>query len=120
MKKNFGPNKASYFLIVFNSLQEEILQISHDGLTAGHINFHVPSAELKADITGPVYPSMSRTMSSCHECQHRKTPSTRPAEFLQPTRTPLRAFQQIGMDVFGIFPTSSGNKRIIVATDYLI
>ncbi|KAM7298963.1 DDE-type integrase/transposase/recombinase [Ixodes scapularis] len=57
---------------------------------------------------------------SCHECQRRKKPPTRPAGLLQPISPPTAPFQQIGMDLLGPFPPStSGNRWIIVATDYL-
>ncbi|KAM7284556.1 hypothetical protein ISCGN_001650 [Ixodes scapularis] len=57
---------------------------------------------------------------SCHECQRRKKPPTKPAGLLQPISPPTAPFQQIGMDLLGPFPPStSGNRWIIVATDYL-
>lgn len=47
-------------------------------------------------------------------------PPTKPAGFLQPIDPPEVPFQQVGMDLLGPFPlSSSGNKWIIVATDYL-
>ena len=44
----------------------------------------------------------------------------KPAGLLQPICTPTGPSQQIGMDLLGPFPPStSGNRWIIVATDYL-
>ncbi|KAM7311133.1 DDE-type integrase/transposase/recombinase [Ixodes scapularis] len=70
------------------------------------------------------WPKLPKTVHlytrSCHECQRRKKPPTRPAGLLQPISPPTAPFQQIGMDLLGPFPPStSGNRWIIVATDYL-
>ncbi|KAM7303519.1 DDE-type integrase/transposase/recombinase [Ixodes scapularis] len=84
-------------------------------VTAGHWPVFVKS------ITGPSSPKTVHLYTrSCHECQRRKKPPTRPAGLLQPISPPTAPFQQIGMDLLGPFPPStSGNRWIIVATDYL-
>lgn len=44
----------------------------------------------------------------------------KPAGLLQPVEPPRAPFQQVGMDLLGPFPKSStGNRWIVVATDYL-
>lgn len=56
----------------------------------------------------------------CRDCQRRKTPPEKPAGLLQPIDPPKAPFQQVGMDLLGpIPPSSSGNKWIVVAKDYL-
>ncbi|KAM7314070.1 DDE-type integrase/transposase/recombinase [Ixodes scapularis] len=56
-------------------------------------------------------------------CQRRQKPPTKPSGLLHPIPPPpppSMPFQQIGMDLLGPLPPStSGNRWIIVATDYL-
>ncbi|KAM7287669.1 WAS/WASL-interacting protein family member 2-like [Ixodes scapularis] len=57
---------------------------------------------------------------SCHECQRREKPPSKPAGLLQPMAPPIAPFQQIGMDLLGVFPPSTlGDHWITVAADYL-
>lgn len=121
VKKNFSPNKAAYLLVVPKSLREEILQASHDEPMAGHLGFTRTLRRIQERYYWPRLSSdVAHYVKSCRECQRRKTPPKRPAGFLQPIRPPSRPFQEVGMDLLGPFPTSTtGNKWIIVATDYL-
>lgn len=121
VKKNFAPNKVAYLLVVPSSLREEILQALHDEPTAGHLGFTRTLRRIQDRYYWPrLSADVARYVKSCRECQRRKRPPTRPAGLLQPIQPPSRPFQQIGMDLLGPFPTStSGNKWIIVATDYL-
>lgn len=50
----------------------------------------------------------------------RKIPPLKPAGLLKPIEPPKVPFEQVGMDLLGPFPvSSSGNRWIIVATDYM-
>ncbi|UYV84803.1 K02A2.6-like, partial [Cordylochernes scorpioides] len=53
-------------------------------------------------------------------CQRRKHQPQLPSGHLQPIPVPEVAFEKVGMDLLGRFPTSEGGNRwIIVCTDYL-
>lgn len=59
-------------------------------------------------------------MKSCCECQRRKAPSLNPSGLLQLIEPPRAPFDQVGMDIIGLFPLSAdSNKWVIVSTDYL-
>ncbi|UYV72436.1 K02A2.6-like, partial [Cordylochernes scorpioides] len=56
----------------------------------------------------------------CSDCQRRKHQPQLPSGQLQPIPVPEVAFEKVGMDLLGRFPTSEGGNRwIIVCTDYL-
>ncbi|KAK8777518.1 hypothetical protein V5799_029140 [Amblyomma americanum] len=121
VKKNFTANKTAYLLVVPTCLREEVLQASHDEPTAGHLGFTRTLRRIQDKYYWPrLSADVAHYVKTCRDCQRRKTPPTRPAGFLNPIEPPSRPFQQIGMDLLGPFPTStSGNKWIIIATDYL-
>lgn len=121
VKKNFAPNKTTYLIVVPSNLREEILQASHDEPTAGHLGYARTLRRIQEKFYWPRLPTdVARYVKTCRECQRRKRPPTRPAGLLNPIPPPAKPFQQIGMDLLGPFPTStSGNRMIIVATDYL-
>lgn len=63
---------------------------------------------------------VKRYVQTCLDCHRRKPPSVKPAGLLHPVQVPATPFAQVGMDYLGPFPTSTtGNRWIIVATDYL-
>ncbi|KAM7303262.1 DDE-type integrase/transposase/recombinase [Ixodes scapularis] len=120
-KENFSDNSKAWLLVVPSSLQGEIFQACHDDPTAGHLGYSRTLARIREKY---YWPKLAKTVHhytrSCHECQRRKKPPTKPAGLLQPIAPPSAPFQQIGMDLLGPFPTSTqGNRWIIVATDYL-
>ncbi|KAK8759172.1 hypothetical protein V5799_003195 [Amblyomma americanum] len=119
--KNFTANKTAYLLVVPTCLREEVLQASHDEPTAGHLGFTRTLHRIQDKYYRPrLSADVAHYVKTCRDCQRRKTPPTRPAGFLSPVEPPTRLFQQIGMHMLGPSPTStSGNKWIIIATDYL-
>ena len=121
LKKTFSPLRANYLLVVPSALRPEVLQALHDDPTAGHLGFSRTLARIQEKYYWPrLSADVAHYVRTCRDCQRRKTPPTRPAGLLQPIEPPRRPFQQIGMDLLGPFPTStSGNKWIVVATDYL-
>ncbi|KAM7293326.1 DDE-type integrase/transposase/recombinase [Ixodes scapularis] len=119
--ENFSDNSTAWLLVVPSSLQEELFQACHDDPTAGHLGYSRTLARIREKY---YWPKLAKTVHhytrSCHECQRRKKPPTRPAGLLQPIAPPSAPFQQIGMDLLGPFkPSTQGNRWIIVATDYL-
>ncbi|KAM7294064.1 Transposon Ty3-G Gag-Pol polyprotein [Ixodes scapularis] len=120
-KENFGDNNSPWLLVIPTDLREEIFQACHDDPTSGHLGYSRTLARIREKYYWPKLPKTVHLYTrSCHECQRRKKPPTRPAGLLQPISPPTAPFQQIGMDLLGPFPPStSGNRWIIVATDYL-
>ncbi|XP_072143827.1 retrovirus-related Pol polyprotein from transposon 412 isoform X2 [Dermacentor andersoni] len=121
VKKNFSPVRANYLLVVPSGLRPEVLHALHDDPTAGHLGFSRTLSRIQEKYYWPrLTADVTRYVRTWRDCQRRKTPPTRPAGLLQPIEPPCRPFQQIGMDLLGPFPTSiTGNKWIVVATDYL-
>ncbi|KAM7303021.1 DDE-type integrase/transposase/recombinase [Ixodes scapularis] len=119
-KENFGNNNTPWLLVIPSDLRE-IFQACHDDPTSGHLGYSRTLARIREKYYWPKLPKTVHLYTrSCHECQRRKKPPTRPAGLLQPISPPTAPFQQIGMDLLGPFPPStSGNRWIIVATDYL-
>ncbi|UYV65326.1 hypothetical protein LAZ67_3003950, partial [Cordylochernes scorpioides] len=64
--------------------------------------------------------TVRRYVAHCSDCQRRKHQPQLPSGHLQPIPVPEVAFEKVGMDLLGRFPTSEGGNRwIIVCTDYL-
>ncbi|UYV77521.1 K02A2.6-like, partial [Cordylochernes scorpioides] len=74
---------------------------------------------------GNALPSFGLSINSDHmsldsHCQRRKHQPQLLSGHLQPIPVPTVAFEKVGMDLLGRFPTSEGGNRwIIVCTDYL-
>lgn len=120
-KRNFASSGSNYLLVIPRLLRNEILQACHDEPSAGHFGYARTLARIKQRY---YWPKLSATVRqyvrTCRDCQRRKAPPGQPAGLLQPVQVPSLPFQQVGMDLLGPFPTSTtGNKWIIVATDYL-
>ncbi|KAM7293325.1 DDE-type integrase/transposase/recombinase [Ixodes scapularis] len=120
-KENFGDSNTPWLLVIPTDLREEIFQACHDDPTSGHLGYSRTLARIREKYYSPKLPQAVHVYTrSCHECQRRKKPPTKPAGLLQPISPPTAPFQQIGMDLLGPFPPSTlGNRWIIVATDYL-
>ncbi|KAM7282037.1 DDE-type integrase/transposase/recombinase [Ixodes scapularis] len=121
LQEELRNEQPAWLLVIPASLREEIFQACHDDPTAGHLGYSRTLARIREKY---YWPKLAKTVHhytrSCHECQRRKKPPTRPAGLLQPIPPPSAPFQQIGMDLLGPFPPSTqGNRWIIVATDYL-
>ncbi|UYV67832.1 hypothetical protein LAZ67_5002180, partial [Cordylochernes scorpioides] len=64
--------------------------------------------------------TVRKYVAHCSDCQRRKHQPQLPSGHLQPIPVPEVAFEKVGMDLLGRFPTSEGGNRwIIVCTDYL-
>ncbi|KAM7298103.1 Transposon Ty3-I Gag-Pol polyprotein [Ixodes scapularis] len=121
-KDNFVNNNNTAWVLVFPaSLRDEIFQGCHDDPTAGHLGYSRTLARIREKYYWPRLPkTVHLYIRSCHECQRRKKPPTKPSGLLRPISPPYMPFQQIRMDLLGPFPPStSGIRWIIVATDYL-
>ncbi|UYV82719.1 hypothetical protein LAZ67_22000665, partial [Cordylochernes scorpioides] len=64
--------------------------------------------------------ALRKIADQLQNCQRRKHQPQLPSGHLQPIPVPEVAFEKVGMDLLGRFPTSEGGNRwIIVCTDYL-
>lgn len=120
-KKSFHPTSAPYLLVVPRCIRDDVLYACHDTPSSGHLGFTRTLARVRRRYYWSKFAAtVKHYVTTCRECQRRKTPPTRPPGFLQPIDPPNLPFQQVGMDLLGPFPLSStGNKWIVVATDYL-
>ncbi|UYV64450.1 hypothetical protein LAZ67_3000767, partial [Cordylochernes scorpioides] len=119
-KKNPSVTGDPWLLIVPKNKQKELLENMHDHPTSGHMGIKRTYNRLKSKY---FWPSMLKTVeeyvSSCPECQFRKTPSQLPQGLLQPIPPASRPFEKMGIDLMGRFPESGrGNSWILVCTDY--
>ena len=57
-------------------------------------------------------------IQSCDVCQRVKHKFDKPALSLHPVPVKLGAWQQIGIDLVGLPPETSGDKYIMTVTDY--
>ncbi|UYV77053.1 K02A2.6-like [Cordylochernes scorpioides] len=97
-RPTFAPGNP-WLLVIPKTKQLELLEQMHDHPTSGHM--------------------VEKYVSSCPECQFRKTPSQQPSGQLQPIPPASIPFERIGIDLLGRFPKSiNGNRWIVVCTDY--
>ncbi|UYV71083.1 K02A2.6-like, partial [Cordylochernes scorpioides] len=119
-KKNPFVTGDPWLLIVPKNKQKELLENMHDHPTSGHMGIKRTYNRLKSKY---FWPSMLKTVeeyvSSCPECQFRKTPSQLPQGLLPLIPPASRPFEKMGIDLMGRFPKSGkGNSWILVCTDY--
>ncbi|GBM50825.1 Retrovirus-related Pol polyprotein from transposon 412 [Araneus ventricosus] len=93
----------------------------HDTPTAGHLGFAKTYDRIRRKYYRPVlYGSVRRCASHCREFQRWKSPPQLPPVQLHPIKLPDIPFPKSGIGLLGRFPvTRSGNRWIIVCTDYL-
>lgn len=120
-KRNFEQTGETFLLLVPSSLRAEILEACHDDPSAGHLGTSRTLARIRQKYYWPkLLDSVQRYVRTCRDCQRRKIPHLKPAGLLKPIEPPKVPFEQVGMDLLGPFPvSSSGNRWIIVATDYM-
>lgn len=120
-KKNFDPSGKQWLPVIPKNMRLEILRHFHDEPTAGHLGFAKTYDRLRKRFFWPgLLRSVRLYVAHCKECQRRKTAPLKPPGYLVPIPPAEVPFQRIGMDLLGRFPKSqSGNKWIIVSTDYL-
>ncbi|UYV85062.1 K02A2.6-like, partial [Cordylochernes scorpioides] len=120
-RKNYDPMGKPWLLVVPRHLRQELLKNFHDSPTAGHLGFTKTYDRIRKKYYWPgIYRTVRRYVAHCSDCQRRKHQPQLPSGHLQPIPVPEVAFEKVGMDLLGRFPTSEGGNRwIIVCTDYL-
>ena len=92
----------------------------HDDVTAGHFGVHKTYEKIRERYWWKgMFKDCEHWCKSCIDCQTKKTPRNRHKAPL--LSIPVEsAFERVSVDALGPFrPTHSGNKYIIVFTDYL-
>ncbi|UYV68177.1 K02A2.6-like, partial [Cordylochernes scorpioides] len=120
-RKNYDPMGKPWLLVVPRHLRQELLKNFHDSPTAGHLGFTKTYDRIRKKYYWPgMYRTVRRYVAHCSDCQRRKHQPQLPSGHLQPIPVAEVAFEKVGMDLLGRFPTSEGGNRwIIVCTDYL-
>lgn len=107
-RRNTRPDGPALLLAVPAHLRSTILQQLHDMPTAGHIGISRTYERVRQRFFWPgLYRSIRRYVSSCDQCQRRKTPTSLPAGTLQPLDIPIEPFFPVGLDLLGPFPQST-------------
>ena len=110
-----GPEGPFSQLVVPSNLKYEILMRCHDDVTAGHFGVHKTYEKIRERYWWKgMFKDCEHWCKSCIDCQTKKTPRNR-------HKAPLLSMPvESAFDALGPFrPTHSGNKYIIVFTDYL-
>ncbi|GJS42468.1 reverse transcriptase domain-containing protein [Tanacetum coccineum] len=98
----------------------DILKACHSGPTGGHYGANYTAK--KVFDSGFYWPTIYRDahdlVTRCDTCQHQGKISQRDA-MSQNSIQVCEIFDVWGIDLMGLFPSSRGNKYILVAVDYL-
>ncbi|GJV17805.1 reverse transcriptase domain-containing protein [Tanacetum coccineum] len=105
---------------VFGKEAHDILMACHDGPTGGHHGANYTAR--KVFDTGFFWPTIYKDahelVKNCNSCQRQGKVSQRD-EMPQNSIQVCEIFDVWGIDFMGPFPSSKGNKYILVAVDYL-
>ncbi|UYV79891.1 hypothetical protein LAZ67_18000994, partial [Cordylochernes scorpioides] len=95
--------------------------LSRSPLNSRHLGFTKTYDRIRKKFYWPgMYRNVRKYVAHCPDCQRRKRQPQLPPGLLQPIPVPIAAFEKVGMNLLGRFPTSMcGNRWIIVCTDYL-
>ncbi|GJV24006.1 reverse transcriptase domain-containing protein [Tanacetum coccineum] len=105
---------------VFGQESLEILKACHEGPTGGHHSANITARKVfDAGFFWPtIYKDAYELIKSCDACQRQGKISHRD-EMPQNAIQVCEIFDVWGIDFMGPFPSSRGNKYILVAVDYL-
>ena len=117
-------NRSSAIHVPFlpQSLIREVLFAFHDHPSAGHFGRDRTFAKLKTRCYWPnMYETIRSYIKSCVACGKYHINRQKPPGHLQPIPPPQGIFDLVGIDFWGPTPESSasGNRYVIVLTDYL-
>ncbi|GJS47491.1 reverse transcriptase domain-containing protein [Tanacetum coccineum] len=98
----------------------DILEACHNGPTGGHHGANLTAKKVfDADLFWPtIYKDAHELVKNCDSCQQQGKISQRD-EMPQNSIQVCEIFDVWGIDFMGPFPSSKGNKYILVAVDYL-
>ncbi|GJY56537.1 reverse transcriptase domain-containing protein [Tanacetum coccineum] len=105
---------------VFGKEAQDILMACHDGPTGGHhgANYTARKVFDSGFFWPTIYKDAHELVKNCNSCQRQGKVSQRD-EMPQNSIQVCEIFDVWGIDFMGPFPSSKGNKYILVAVDYL-
>ncbi|GJS84744.1 reverse transcriptase domain-containing protein [Tanacetum coccineum] len=119
-KRKFFKDVKHYFWDDPYLFPLEILKACHEGPTEGHHSANITARKVfDAGLFWPtIYQDAHSMIKSCDACQRQGKISHRD-EMPQNAIQVCEIFDVWGIDFMGPFPSSRGNKYILVAVDYL-
>ncbi|GJW83723.1 reverse transcriptase domain-containing protein [Tanacetum coccineum] len=118
LERIVGENRASWSDKLDDAL--DILEACHNGPTGGHHGANLTAKKVfDAGFFWPsIYKDAHELVKNCDSCQRQGKISQRD-EMPQNSIQVCEIFDVWGIDFMGPFPSSKGNKYILVAVDYL-
>ena len=108
----------SYQLVVPTSMQEEVLHNAHESAIGGHTGINKTFEALQRNYTwSGMYTDVRTWIQSCQACQQRKGSHVTNRGEPQSLRA-SKPFELVGMDVLTLSRAHSGEKKVLVVTDY--
>ncbi|CAF4548885.1 unnamed protein product [Didymodactylos carnosus] len=103
------------------SMIDQLLHAYHDSPTSGHLGVNKTWHKIRDRYFWPgMYNKIKEYVLSCTKCQQFKIARAKPTGKLQPVEPSTDILNLMGLDFIGPVPqSSSGNKYILVCTDYL-
>ena len=106
-------------LVVPQALKLDVLRMCHDDFTGSHLGMTKTWIKINNRFYWPkMYKEVMNYVESCETCARMKDPSPNRAR-LKPILDFEKPFDIVGMDILELSRTSSGNKYVLVFTDYL-
>nr|GFA47926.1 reverse transcriptase domain-containing protein [Tanacetum cinerariifolium] len=117
---DFANYHARKFIIKAGKEAIDILNACHSGPTGGHYGANYTAKKVfDSGFYWPmIYKDAFELVKNCDSCQHQGKISQRD-EMPQNSIQVYEIFDVWGIDFMGPFPSSKGNKYILVAVDYL-
>lgn len=105
-RRNYSSDGARFLLVVPESLRPVVLHAMHDDVTSGHLGFARTLYRLRQRFYWPrLRKTTKQYVAGCQVCQRYKHPTVPPSGPLHPVRPPTSAFEKVGIDLLGPFPS---------------
>ena len=106
-------------LVVPTVLRKDVLELCHDNFTGAHLGQKKTWIKLSNRFYWPnSYKETKNYVESCKICAKIKEPQANRAQ-LKPITNFEKPFDMIAVDILELSRSSSGNKYVVVFTDYL-
>lgn len=99
-------------------LREEIIQLNHDSIMAGHPGRYKTHELITRNYWWPrIRADVQMYVTGCEVCQRTKPRHDKLAAPLQPNEVPSRPWEIITVDMIGPLPESQGHDAILIIVD---